>query len=232
MKHTRLDGPSFYNPGGIQGPFGPWRVQGRALAFLTPQPRECPRHGRLEDVEHGGLGGGAGVVGGVGVGHRFCRQVFEGVGGDFELVDGVGDFEGAAQVQYPVEEPVEAAGDAEGLCGIGDFVFDEGAVEGQDLGHQHGVGEAVMGVEAGTYGVGEGMDGAEGFLEGHSRGNHPVVVPKALGADTAGVYLVRIGHATPHMLYGSILGPNGEALPELPRLTPEAAAVSSPLLMA
>ncbi|ULH16059.1 tRNA (N6-isopentenyl adenosine(37)-C2)-methylthiotransferase MiaB [Deinococcus sp. KNUC1210] len=72
---------------------------------------------------------------------------------------------------------------------------------------------------------------AEGFLEGHSRGNHPVVVPKALGAETAGIYPVRIGHATPHMLYGAVLGPNGEALPELPRLTPEAAAVSSPLSM-
>ncbi len=70
-----------------------------------------------------------------------------------------------------------------------------------------------------------------GFLEGHSRGNHPVVVPKALGADTAGIYSVKIAHATPHMLYGQIVGPDGEALPELPRLLPEAAAVSSPLVM-
>lgn len=70
-----------------------------------------------------------------------------------------------------------------------------------------------------------------GFLEGHSRGNHPVVVPKALGADRAGIYSVKIAHATPHMLYGQIIGPDGEALPELPRLAPEAAAVSSPLAM-
>ena len=70
-----------------------------------------------------------------------------------------------------------------------------------------------------------------GFLEGHSRGNHPVVVPKALGADRAGVYGVKIAHATPHMLYGQIVGPDGEALPELPRLAPEAAAVSNPLAM-
>lgn len=70
-----------------------------------------------------------------------------------------------------------------------------------------------------------------GFLEGHSRGNHPVVVPKALGADRAGIYSVKIAHATPHMLYGQIVGPDGEALPELPRLAPEAAAVSSPLAM-
>jgi len=68
-----------------------------------------------------------------------------------------------------------------------------------------------------------------GFLEGHSRGNHPVVVPKALGADTAGIYRVKIGHATPHMLYGNVVGPDGAALPELPRLAPE--AVSAPLLM-
>lgn len=68
-----------------------------------------------------------------------------------------------------------------------------------------------------------------GFLEGHSRGNHPVVVPKALGADTAGIYRVKIGHATPHMLYGNVVGPDGSALPELPRLAPE--AVSAPLLM-
>ena len=70
-----------------------------------------------------------------------------------------------------------------------------------------------------------------GFLEGHSRGNHPVVVPQAIGADRAGIYSVKIAHATPHMLYGQIVGPDGEALPELPRLAPEAAAVSSPLMM-
>jgi tRNA-2-methylthio-N6-dimethylallyladenosine synthase len=68
-----------------------------------------------------------------------------------------------------------------------------------------------------------------GFLEGHSRGNHPVVVPKAIGADTAGIYRVKIGHATPHMLYGNIVGLEGEALPELPRLAPE--AVAAPLMM-
>ncbi|WP_425147146.1 tRNA (N6-isopentenyl adenosine(37)-C2)-methylthiotransferase MiaB [Deinococcus sp.] len=71
-----------------------------------------------------------------------------------------------------------------------------------------------------------------GFLEGHSRGHHPVVVPKAHGADRAGIYSVRIGHATPHMLYGQILGQGGQPLPELPRHAPEAAAVSSPLTMA
>ena len=72
---------------------------------------------------------------------------------------------------------------------------------------------------------------AGGFLEGHSRGNHPVVVPKAVGADRAGIYSVRIGHATPHMLYGAVLGPDGQPLPELPCHAPEAAAVSSPLMM-
>ena len=71
-----------------------------------------------------------------------------------------------------------------------------------------------------------------GFLEGHSRGHHPVVVPRALGAGGPGIYRVRIGHATPHMLYGAVVGSDGVPLPELPRLTPGAAALSSPLTMA
>lgn len=72
---------------------------------------------------------------------------------------------------------------------------------------------------------------SEGFLEGHTRGNHPTVVPKAVGAEGAGIYSVRIDHATPHMMYGVVLGPDGQPLPELPRFTPEAAALSSPLQM-
>lgn len=70
-----------------------------------------------------------------------------------------------------------------------------------------------------------------GFLEGHTRGNHPTVVPKAIGADSAGIYSVRIDHATPHMMYGHILGPDGQPLPEQPRFNPEAAAVSGALPM-
>lgn len=70
-----------------------------------------------------------------------------------------------------------------------------------------------------------------GFLEGHTRGNHPTVVPKAIGADGAGIYSVRIDHATPHMMYGHILGPDGQPLPEQPRFNPEAAAVSGALPM-
>lgn len=73
---------------------------------------------------------------------------------------------------------------------------------------------------------------SEGFLEGHTRGHHPTVVPKAIGAEGAGVYPVRIEHATPHMLYGKILDAHGNELPEVPRLTPEAAALSNPLQMA
>ncbi|MPY65116.1 tRNA (N6-isopentenyl adenosine(37)-C2)-methylthiotransferase MiaB [Deinococcus sp. SDU3-2] len=70
-----------------------------------------------------------------------------------------------------------------------------------------------------------------GFLEGHTRGNHPTVVPKALGATGAGLYRARIEHATPHMLYGRLIGEDGQDLPELPRFNPEAAALSSPLQM-
>ncbi|WP_216319485.1 tRNA (N6-isopentenyl adenosine(37)-C2)-methylthiotransferase MiaB [Deinococcus aestuarii] len=71
-----------------------------------------------------------------------------------------------------------------------------------------------------------------GFLEGHTRGNHPTVVPKAIGVTGAGIHLVRIEHATPHMLYGKVVDAQGRELPELPRLSPEAAGLSSPLQMA
>ncbi|BDP42289.1 tRNA-2-methylthio-N(6)-dimethylallyladenosine synthase [Deinococcus aetherius] len=70
-----------------------------------------------------------------------------------------------------------------------------------------------------------------GFLEGHTRGNHPTVVPKAIGVTGAGIHHVRIEHATPHMLYGRLVDAQGRELPELPRLSPEAAGLSSPLQM-
>ncbi|PTA69872.1 tRNA (N6-isopentenyl adenosine(37)-C2)-methylthiotransferase MiaB [Deinococcus arcticus] len=70
------------------------------------------------------------------------------------------------------------------------------------------------------------------FLEGHTRGNHPTVVPKAIGAAGAGIYAVRIEHATPHMMYGRILDAQGRELPEQPRLDPASAALSAPLAMA
>ncbi|WP_027481404.1 tRNA (N6-isopentenyl adenosine(37)-C2)-methylthiotransferase MiaB [Deinococcus pimensis] len=70
------------------------------------------------------------------------------------------------------------------------------------------------------------------FLEGHTRGNHPVVVSKAVGADRPGIYTARIEHVTPHMMYGRLVGADGELLPELPRFTPEAAALANPLPMA
>jgi len=57
-----------------------------------------------------------------------------------------------------------------------------------------------------------------GFLEGHTRGNHPVVIPKALGADGPGIYPVRIEHATPHMLYGHVVDAAGQPLPAPPQL--------------
>ncbi|MBB6097928.1 tRNA-2-methylthio-N6-dimethylallyladenosine synthase [Deinobacterium chartae] len=69
------------------------------------------------------------------------------------------------------------------------------------------------------------------FLEGHSRGNHPVVVPKAGGIDRPGIYTVRVEHATPHMLYGKLLDAEGRVLEPQPVAAPEAAALSSPLPM-
>ena len=71
-----------------------------------------------------------------------------------------------------------------------------------------------------------------GFLEGHTRGQHPTVVPKVVGAAGPGIYPVRIEHATPHMLYGKIVDAAGRPLEELPQSAPEAAALSAPLQMA
>lgn len=46
------------------------------------------------------------------------------------------------------------------------------------------------------------------LMQGHTRGNHTVVVPRAT-APKPGLYTVRIAHATPHMLYAE-----GAAAPE------------------
>ena len=45
----------------------------------------------------------------------------------------------------------------------------------------------------------------EGYAEGHSRGNHPVLVPAAQ-ASRPGLYQVEIRQATPHMLFGEVAG--------------------------
>ena len=71
-----------------------------------------------------------------------------------------------------------------------------------------------------------------GFLEGHTRGNHTIVVPKAVGATAGGLYTARVRHATPHMLYGDVVGKGGELLPGLPQFSPEAAELFSPLPLA
>ena len=70
-----------------------------------------------------------------------------------------------------------------------------------------------------------------GHLEGHTRGNHPIVVPKAVGAGSAGLYQARVTATTPHMLYGELVGVDGQALSLLPNLEPEAAELTSPLAM-
>lgn len=70
-----------------------------------------------------------------------------------------------------------------------------------------------------------------GHLEGHTRGNHPIVVPRAIGAGGAGLYRARVTATTPHMFYGELVGADGQALPLLPNLAPEAAGLSSPLAM-
>jgi tRNA-2-methylthio-N6-dimethylallyladenosine synthase len=41
------------------------------------------------------------------------------------------------------------------------------------------------------------------FMEGHTSGNHPILLPVA-EASTPGLYRARIQHATPHMLFGEV----------------------------
>ncbi len=50
----------------------------------------------------------------------------------------------------------------------------------------------------------------EGLMQGHTRGNHAVVVPSGI-APTTGLYRVTVTHATPHMLYaeGALPVPTG-----------------------
>ena len=45
----------------------------------------------------------------------------------------------------------------------------------------------------------------ESFAEGHTRGNHPTLVPAAQ-APRPGLYQVRVQQATPHMLLGEVVG--------------------------
>lgn len=70
-----------------------------------------------------------------------------------------------------------------------------------------------------------------GFLEGHTRGNHPTVIPAAQGVTGAGIYQVRVERATPHMLYAHAVDSAGQPLPKLPQYAPEAAAVGGGLNM-
>ena len=57
------------------------------------------------------------------------------------------------------------------------------------------------------------------------------MVPRAIGADSAGLYRARVTATTPHMFYGELVGADNQPLPLLPNLAPEAAALSSPLAM-
>ncbi|MDX2008332.1 MAG: tRNA (N6-isopentenyl adenosine(37)-C2)-methylthiotransferase MiaB [Meiothermus sp.] len=50
-----------------------------------------------------------------------------------------------------------------------------------------------------------GAAGTEGFSEGHTWGNHPIVLPAAQ-APTPGLYQALIKQATPHMLFGEVAG--------------------------
>jgi tRNA-2-methylthio-N6-dimethylallyladenosine synthase len=45
----------------------------------------------------------------------------------------------------------------------------------------------------------------DGYAEGHTRGNHPILIPSAQ-APRPGLYQVAIRQATPHMLFGEVVG--------------------------
>jgi tRNA-2-methylthio-N6-dimethylallyladenosine synthase len=45
----------------------------------------------------------------------------------------------------------------------------------------------------------------DGYAEGHTRGNHPTLIPSAQ-APRPGLYQVAIRQATPHMLFGEVVG--------------------------
>ena len=45
----------------------------------------------------------------------------------------------------------------------------------------------------------------DGYAEGHDRGNHPILVP-ASQAPRPGLYQVEVKQATPHMLFGQVVG--------------------------
>ena len=55
----------------------------------------------------------------------------------------------------------------------------------------------------------------EGFVQGHDRGNHPVLVP-ASQAPVPGLYQVEIKQATPHLLFGEVVGAEAPAPIPLP----------------
>jgi tRNA-2-methylthio-N6-dimethylallyladenosine synthase len=50
-----------------------------------------------------------------------------------------------------------------------------------------------------------GVAKEEGYVQGHDRGNHPVLIP-AHQAPTPGLYQVEIKQATPHLLFGEVVG--------------------------
>ncbi|GGJ56815.1 tRNA (N6-isopentenyl adenosine(37)-C2)-methylthiotransferase MiaB [Deinococcus roseus] len=50
------------------------------------------------------------------------------------------------------------------------------------------------------------------LLEGHTRGNHPIFVPKVPDHEQAGIYTVRVSHATPHSMFANFVDAQGELL--------------------
>ena len=84
-----------------------------------------------------------------------------------QFKQGVGHADVLAQFEDEGQKAVEPRGRQTQISGqAGDALFNGRAIEFQHVGHQGGVGHAVMGVVQRTNRMGEGMHAAQAFLEG------------------------------------------------------------------
>ncbi len=126
------------------------------------------------------------IAAGAGIGFGHPRQLVQPLAVDAEAAEIVRDAEPFPQIHDPGKEALEAGVlEAEIAGGARKLVRDRRPIEGEHIGHEHGVGEAVMGVVDRTHGVTQRMDGAEAFLEGdgaHAGGGHHLAARDQIGA--------------------------------------------------
>lgn len=71
---------------------------------------------------------------------------------------------------------------------------------------------------------GDGFDPS--YLEGHTRGQHPILVPKVPGYDRPGIYTVSVDQVGPHQFMGKFIDLEGKILePQMTDLPADAALV-------